>query len=138
AALCDKLRAWLQSVWGLELPPVDFTCNDLNLSNVLSDGVRITGVVDWDEFGLGSRASDLVAVAFDCTELGDETAADQLWRRATAIAGQDGMRCLVSYRAITHLAYLTHMGETSKTDAAAAMISAIVGKLDRWAAGIAE
>jgi aminoglycoside phosphotransferase (APT) family kinase protein len=30
--------------------------NDLNLSNILTDGARITEVVDWDEFGLGSRA----------------------------------------------------------------------------------
>jgi aminoglycoside phosphotransferase (APT) family kinase protein len=133
-ALCDQLRAWLQPVWGLELPPADFTCNDMNLSNILSDGHRITGVVDWDEFGLGSRASDLVAAAFDCTELGDETAADRLWRQAAAIAGHDGMRCLVSYGAITHLAYLTHVGQTSQGDAAATMIRAIVGKLDRWAA----
>jgi hypothetical protein len=35
---------------GARLPPVDYGHNDLNLSNVLTDGVRITGVVDWDEF----------------------------------------------------------------------------------------
>jgi len=64
--LCARLRRWLEPAWGLRLPPVDFAHNDLNLSNVLSDGARITGVVDWDEFGLGSRALDLVALAFDC------------------------------------------------------------------------
>jgi aminoglycoside phosphotransferase (APT) family kinase protein len=34
-------------------------------SNILSDGEKITGVVDWDEFGLGSRALDLVVLALD-------------------------------------------------------------------------
>jgi hypothetical protein len=51
---------------GLRLPPTDFTHNDLHLSNVLTDGERITGVIDWDEFGLGTRALDLVVLGFDC------------------------------------------------------------------------
>ncbi len=103
AKLCERLRRWLQPVWGLRLEPVDFATNDLNLSNVLSDGTRITGVVDWDEFGLGSRALDLVALAFDCAQLADWAAADLLLGRAASIAGQDGLRCLVSYRAIAYL-----------------------------------
>jgi aminoglycoside phosphotransferase (APT) family kinase protein len=68
--LCARLRRWLQPVWGLRLPPDDYAHNDLNLSNVLTDGTRITGVVDWDEFGLGSRALDLVALAVDCERRG--------------------------------------------------------------------
>jgi hypothetical protein len=103
AELCERLRGWLQPVWGLRLPPVDYATNDLNLSNVLTDGTQITGVVDWDEFGLGSRALDLVALAFDCAQLGDFAAADRLLGRAGLIAGPDGLRCLVSYRAIAYL-----------------------------------
>ena len=101
--LCDRLRAWLQPVWGLRLEPADYASNDLNLSNVLSDGTQLTGVVDWDEFGLGSRALDLVALAFDCAMVGDQATADLLLQRAGSIAGQDGLRCLVSYRAIAYL-----------------------------------
>jgi aminoglycoside phosphotransferase (APT) family kinase protein len=102
--LCARLRHWLQPVWGLRLLPADFATNDLNLSNVLSDGVQITGVVDWDEFGLGSRALDLVALAFDCAQLGDWAAVDRLLGRAGSIVGAAGLRCLVSYRAIAYLA----------------------------------
>ncbi len=101
--LCERLREWLRPVWGLRLEPVDFATNDLNLSNVLSDGTRITGVVDWDDFGLGSRALDLVALAFDCAQLGDWAATDRLLGRAGSIAGLDGLRCLVTYRAIAYL-----------------------------------
>jgi aminoglycoside phosphotransferase (APT) family kinase protein len=36
--LCARLRRWLQPVWGLRLPPADYTHNDLNLSNILTDG----------------------------------------------------------------------------------------------------
>jgi aminoglycoside phosphotransferase (APT) family kinase protein len=80
--LCARLRHWLQPVWGLRLPPADYAHNDLNLSNVLTDGARITGVVDWDEFGLGSRALDLAALAVDCERRGDRAAADRLLARA--------------------------------------------------------
>ena len=98
-SLCARLRRWLQPVWGLRLPPADYADNDLNLSNILTDGARITGVVDWDEFGLGSRALDLVVLALDCEEAGDHAAADRLLARAAEVAGDDGLRCLVSYRA---------------------------------------
>ncbi len=66
ATLCARLWDWLEPVWGLRLTPLDFTHNDLNLSNVLTDGQRITSIVDSDEFGLGSRAL-IVVLAFDCT-----------------------------------------------------------------------
>jgi aminoglycoside phosphotransferase (APT) family kinase protein len=106
--LCARLRRWLQPVWGLRLPPADYAHNDLNLSNVLTDGTMITGVVDWDEFGLGSRALDLVALAIDCEQCGDHAAADRLLARAAQVAGGDGLRCLVSYRVIGGLAVFTH------------------------------
>ena len=68
----------------------------------------ITGVVDWDEFGLGSRALDLIALAFDCEDRGDRATADRLLARAAQVAGGDGLRCLVSYRIIGGLAVFTH------------------------------
>jgi aminoglycoside phosphotransferase (APT) family kinase protein len=41
----------------------DVVHGDLNLSNVLARDGAITGIVDWDHIGVGSRALDL-------TELG--------------------------------------------------------------------
>ena len=82
----------LQPVWGLRLPPADFAHNDLNLSNILTDGEKITGVVDWDEFGLGSRALDLVVLALDSQQLGHQATADRLLDRAARVAGRAGLR----------------------------------------------
>jgi aminoglycoside phosphotransferase (APT) family kinase protein len=130
--LCTRLRRWLEPVWGLRLPPADYAHNDLNLSNVLTDGARITGVVDWDEFGLGSRALDLVALAFDCERRGDHAAADRLLARAGQVAGRDGLRCLVSYRAVSGLAFYTHERQAYGSclgDAECAAISAILDRL---------
>jgi aminoglycoside phosphotransferase (APT) family kinase protein len=130
--LCARLRRWLQPVWGLRLPPADYTHNDLNLSNILTDGARISGVVDWDEFGLGSRALDLIALAFDCERDGDRAAADRLLARAARVGGDDGLRCLVSYRAIGGLAAFTQEWPaygSSLGDAECASVWAILDRL---------
>jgi Ser/Thr protein kinase RdoA (MazF antagonist) len=134
--LCARLRRWLEPVWGLRLPASDYAHNDLNLSNVLTDGAMITGVVDWDEFGLGSRALDLVALAFDCERRGDRAAADRLLARAAQVAGGDGLRCLVSYRAIAGLAVFTHERQAygnSLGDEECAAVSAILDRLQATA-----
>jgi Ser/Thr protein kinase RdoA (MazF antagonist) len=136
--LCTRLRRWLEPVWGLRLPAADYAHNDLNLSNVLTDGVRITGVVDWDEFGLGSRALDLVALAVDCERRGDSAAADRVLARASQVAGDDGLRCLVSYRIIGGLAVFTHEREAygnSLGDEECAAESAILDRLQATGSG---
>jgi aminoglycoside phosphotransferase (APT) family kinase protein len=130
--LCARLRRWLEPVWGLRLPAVDYAHNDLNLSNVLTDGVRITGVVDWDGFGLGCRALDLIALAVDYEQRGDRGAADRLLARAAQVAGDDGLRCLVSYRIIGGLAVYTHERQAygnSLGDEECAAESAILDRL---------
>jgi aminoglycoside phosphotransferase (APT) family kinase protein len=112
--------------------PADYAHNDLNLSNILADGARITGVVDWDEFGLGSRALDLIALAVDCEQCGDRAAADRLLARAAQVAGGDGLRCLVSYRIIGGLAVYTHERQaygSSLGDDECAAESAILDRL---------
>jgi aminoglycoside phosphotransferase (APT) family kinase protein len=114
--LCARIRRWLQPVWGLRLPPSDYAHNDLNLSNILTDGDQITGVVDWDEFGLGSRALDLVVLALDCQERGAHAAADRLLSSAASAAGSAGLRCLVSYRALAALAENTREGQASHAE----------------------
>jgi aminoglycoside phosphotransferase len=125
--LCARIRHWLEPVWGLRLPPADYAHNDLNLSNILTDGEKITGVVDWDEFGLGSRALDLVVLALDCQQLGDQAAADRLLARAARAAGGAGLRCLVSYRALAGLAEDTREGQRPQAQLEA--ISAILDRL---------
>jgi aminoglycoside phosphotransferase (APT) family kinase protein len=114
-------------VWGLRLPPSDYAHNDLNLSNILTDGDQVTGVVDWDEFGLGSRALDLVVLALDCQERGAHAAADRLLASAASAVGGAGLRCLVSYRALAALAENTREGQASHAGIQA--IEAILTKL---------
>ena len=90
-------------------------------------------MVDWDEFGLGSRALDLVALAVDCERADDHAAADRLLARAAWVAGGDGLRCLISYRAIGGLAAFTHERQAygnSLGDAECAAVSAVLDRLE--------
>jgi aminoglycoside phosphotransferase (APT) family kinase protein len=125
--LCARVRRWLEPVWGLRLPPTDFAHNDLNLSNILTDGERITGVVDWDEFGLGSRALDLVVLALDCEQLGAPAAADRLLAAAASAVGDPGLRCLASYRALASLAEDVREGLPPQADIQ--IISSVLSRL---------
>jgi hypothetical protein len=129
--LCARLRRWLEPVWGLRLPPADYAHNDLNPSNILADGARITGVVDWDEFGLGSRALDLIALAVDCERAGHRAAADRLLARAAEVAGGGGLRCLLSYRAIAGLAHLAGERQAYGDSLGDESCAAVSGILDR-------
>jgi aminoglycoside phosphotransferase (APT) family kinase protein len=131
--LCARIRRLLEPVWGLRLPPADFAHNDLNLSNILTDGERITGVVDWDEFGLGSRALDLVVLSLDAEALGARAAADRLLAAAASAVGHPGLRCLVGYRALAALAEDTREGVEPQADIRA--ISAILDRLPSGAPG---
>ena len=134
-ALCARLRRWLQPVWGTELPAPDFAHNDLNLTNVLVDRGTITGVVDWDEFGLNSRAADLAALAFDCERLvvtgspGHRVAVEALLGRMAAIADEGAVRCHVGYRALTLVAALHRRGERERVDAAVAAANGLLARL---------
>jgi hypothetical protein len=71
---------------------------------------------------------DLVAPALDCEEFGDCAAADRLLAAAAAAVGDAGLRCLVSYRALTALAEDTREGVEPQADIHA--ISAILDRLN--------
>jgi hypothetical protein len=107
-----RLRQFIGPAWGHRLPAADIVHHDLNLSNVLArDGV-ITGVVDWDDAGTGSRATDLASLLFEWHRLRLEHHAEtapgggqKIAGRIAAIVGDDGLRCTITYAAIDGLAW---------------------------------
>ena len=115
--VCERIRLVLRPVWGHRLVGDDFAHGDLNLSNVLHDGTHITGVVDWDHFGLNSRAADLTSILFDWLRLHGETSivldseSRRLLDRIATIAGEPGLRCVVAYAAVGRLASAQRRGD---------------------------
>ncbi len=89
AALLGVLQR-LAAGGGDERPPTnDVVHFDFQGSNILADGVGVSGVVDWEGCRAGDRAFDL-ATLFFYAGAGDAAEADQverLWRRLVARTG---------------------------------------------------
>jgi hypothetical protein len=136
-ALVRRLDRFLQPVWGHRLEARDFAHGDLNLTNVLTDGRRITGVVDWDEMGLNTRAADLTSILFDWQALALRGAPGLAPRggailrdRIVAIAGENGLRCTIGNAALGRLG-VTHRRREGRGFATWTKVTeAILGELD--------
>ena len=127
-----RLRAFLEPAWGHRLPAGDVVHHDLSLGNVLARDDAITGVVDWDDAGIGSRATDLASLLFEWHRLlldGQEAARggdEKIASRIAAIAGDDGLRCVIAYAAIDRLALTARRGDTAGTEAWRQVTSAVL------------
>jgi aminoglycoside phosphotransferase (APT) family kinase protein len=119
------------------LPTSDLVHGDLNLGNVLARGGAITGVVDWDAIGLGSRAVDLTGLLCDWQRLrlaGEPELApdggERLVRRIVELAGEEGLRCAVTYHAIARLALTARRGERDAVETWRGVTDAILDALN--------
>jgi hypothetical protein len=118
-----RLRQFIEPAWGHRLAAADVVHHDLNLSNILVRAGAITGVVDWDDAGAGSRATDLACLLFEWHRLRldrDAQAApgggDTIAGRIAAIAGDAGLRCTITYAAIATLALTARRGDARALD----------------------
>jgi len=133
------LRTFLTPAWGHRLPAADVVHGDLNITNVLTRGGAITGVVDWDHVGLGSRAADLTSLLFDWHRLrlaGERTTApdggERLVRRITQMVGEEGLRCTVTYGAIARLALTARRGRREEVESWRLVTEAILDSMPTW------
>jgi hypothetical protein len=104
------LRTFLKPAWGHRLRTTDLVHGDLNLTNVLASDGMITGVVDWDDVGVGCRATDLAGLLLDWHRLRPADAqglapdgSERLVRRIVEIASDQGLRCVVTYGVVARL-----------------------------------
>jgi hypothetical protein len=131
-----RLRAFLAPASDHRLPYTDAVHGDFNLTNVLTQTGAITGVVDWDHVGMGSRAVDLAGLLFDVHRLGLNTETTlppdgdaRIVRRIVDAAGERGLRCAVSYGAIARLALAAQRGERDSVETCARITHAILDSL---------
>jgi len=131
-----RLRAFLEPAWGHRLPVADVVHGDLNVTNVLVQHGTISGVVDWDNVGLGSRAADLTSLLFDWHRLrlagGTAPAQDggeRLARRIVDTAGEEGLRCTVAYAAIARLALTARRGDRDDVETWCRVTDAVLDTL---------
>jgi aminoglycoside phosphotransferase (APT) family kinase protein len=120
AELAHRLRTFAEPARGSRLPSNDLVHHDFSLSNILMDGSVVTGVLDWEAAGRGSRALDLTTLLFEWHRLfqdGMEVAPDgntRLARHILDLTGESGVRSLVTYGALARLALTRRRGELSE------------------------
>ena len=130
-----RLRAFLEPAWGHRLPAGDVVHHDFGLHNVLAQDDTITGVIDWDDAGTGSRATDLASLLFEWHRmlLGGKQPApgggEKIASRIAAIAGDDGLRCVVVYVAIDWIGLTAQRGDTAGTETYRQVTSAVLDTL---------
>lgn len=134
-----RLRVFLQPAAGHRLPVADLVHGDLNLGNVLAHNGGVTGIVDWDHVGVGSRALDLTSLLFEWQRLrltdkrkATADAGRRLSGRIVEIAGEHGLRSTICYAAIARLALSRQRGDHQQVDTWRRVSDAI---LDSLAAG---
>jgi Ser/Thr protein kinase RdoA (MazF antagonist) len=136
AKTTERLRAFLRPAAGYRLPFADLVHGDLGCGNFLVQNGAVTGVVDWDHLGVGSRALDLASLLFDWQRLrlADQRSVpadggERLTGRIVEIAGEQGMRMTVCYAAIARLALGRQRGEHEQTEIWRQVTESI---LDSW------
>jgi Ser/Thr protein kinase RdoA (MazF antagonist) len=109
-ALAHRLRAFAEPARGSRLSCNDLVHHDFNLSNILVHNGAVSGIVDWQDAGRGSRALDLATLLFEwhrLQEIGSEVAQGgnvRLVEQILKSAGETGLRLVVTYGAIARLA----------------------------------
>jgi hypothetical protein len=83
---------------------------------------------------VGSRALDLIALAFDCERDGNHYAADRLYEHVVSAVGTDGLRCVASYRMLAYLADFRREGGPSTAGVSIRVFAAILRKLRKASA----
>jgi hypothetical protein len=95
AAMLETLQELVVRHSGEILVTRDIVHWDFNQGNVLSDGNRITGVVDWDDACAGDRGFDLSTYLFYAYD--DREVRDPLWREALDCSGHGALTVYLAH-----------------------------------------
>lgn len=93
---------------GQVLPDHDFVHGDLNLDNLLVADGRITGIVDIEAAGCGSRAYDLVSLTMSAARDGAGPGVDELLLEAALRAGGRAAVAVCAGAAFASVAEFVH------------------------------
>ncbi|WP_327636966.1 aminoglycoside phosphotransferase family protein [Kribbella sp. NBC_00482] len=95
-----------------ELPHHDFVHGDLNMGNLLVADGRITGIVDIEAAGAGSRAYELVSLAASAARDGAESGVDELFLEAALRASGRAAVAVCAGAAFASVAEFVHTRST--------------------------
>lgn len=90
------------------LPENDFVHGDLNLGNLIVDNRQVTGIVDIEAAGCGSRAYDLISLATSAARDGARPGVDELFVEAALRAGGRATVAFCAAAAYVSIAEFVH------------------------------
>ena len=105
AALVEALQALTRSLAGVALPSDDVVHSDFGPGNVLAHAGRVTGIIDLEAAGCGSRAIDLAVLlrwGWEGAALAERT---RLAQHITSIAGPHSAALCLAYQVIDIVAF---------------------------------
>ena len=105
AALVEALQALTRSLAGVALPADDVVHSDFGPGNVLAHAGRVTGIIDLEAAGCGSRAIDLAVLLRWGWEGAAPPERTRLAERITSIAGPHGAALCLAYQVIDIVAF---------------------------------
>jgi Ser/Thr protein kinase RdoA (MazF antagonist) len=95
STLLERLQAIVRRGAGLVLPQDDVVHFDFTPLNILVDGERITGVIDWDGACAGDRAFDLAALLFSSHQ--DRAVSEALYAAARELVGPEAVALYLAH-----------------------------------------
>lgn len=95
AAMLETIQELVVSQSGKEFVTGDIVHWDFNQGNLLSDGNRITGVIDWDGVCAGDRGFDLATLLFYSYR--DREVRDPLWREVLDYSGHGALAVYLAH-----------------------------------------
>lgn len=110
-SLSRRLRLFVEPARGTSLPSGDIVHGHLRIPNALASGRVLTGIVDWDHVGVGTRTLDLTMLLFDWQRFqvtgrnrDISEGGRMLLDRILNLVGDAGFRSLLGYVSIAALA----------------------------------
>jgi aminoglycoside phosphotransferase (APT) family kinase protein len=101
AALLKELQELVVRHYDEEFVTRDIVHWDFNPGNVLRDGNRITGVVDWDGVCAGDRGFDLATFLF--YSYGNREVRDPLWHEAIDCSGHGALSVYLAHMIVRQI-----------------------------------
>lgn len=105
----------------------DIVHGDLGLDNVLVEGDRISGIVDWDAAGCGDRVLDLAKLLF--YSYGNRSVQARLHDRMLQLSGRDGVHVYLTYTILAQLDWSIRHHSQGAVDQFVALAHALLDDL---------
>ncbi|MBW3589759.1 MAG: aminoglycoside phosphotransferase family protein [Actinobacteria bacterium] len=138
ARLMESLTNLASDARGQEMHSRDFVHGDFGPHNVIVSDGRITGVLDWMNFGIGNRAIDLGEVLVAWVLLRDEErpvpfdGGHRLVQRILELAGEKGLLQIVAYQLMAGIAFWGSKGASETVERWVRAGNTIIEDLDLW------